>query len=575
VNEPTLAERLGGRWAISLAGHALAVAAVGLVLANLVRREGGGLHLRAAGLALLLSAVATATTDVVLHRTLFARRAVVPVPVWWVMVKHASAGLVLAGSLWWVANGLVEGLDPPAPSLWFTLPALAMWGGSTLSVSLDLWSRSARARLALLSEAERLDLVVLQQQALVDDIMRTRATAVTHVLDRLRSDLDAAARSMVATDDDEGRQVARRLADDLRQASQGVVRQTSSELWNQAERQVPRVSWRRQLVNVVRTQPLRPLVIVVVGVIPSMVWQVGDLGLVRSGVMALAGAALLGGVCELANRVMSRWPAWHATVYLASVVLLQIGQVVSAVVRNSWIPGYVTRTDLVVQVVTGVLIIVFSSGWGTFGNLGRRRDQVFAERMTPARELALARSVALAQAARSLAHDLHGGAQSRLFASALALEEAADRGDVAMVNQALAAARDALEQPLAQPVVEGDVAAAVTEATRAWTGLCEVSVQRPEALGDGFDPVAVRRVVDEGLMNAVRHGGASRVEMALSLVADGRLRIEVRHHGPAIVAGSQRGLGSAMFDQLAPNRWGRHSDDSGTTLWVELLPATG
>jgi hypothetical protein len=27
-----------------------------------------------------------------------------------------------------------------------------------------------------------------------------------------------------------------------------------------------------------------------------------------------------------------------------------------------------------------------------------------------------------------------------------------------------------------------------------------------------------------------------------------------------------------MFDQLTPERWGRHSDDTGTTLRVEVAP---
>ena len=572
MSEPTLAERLGGRWSISLVGHGVAVASAAVVVANLVRRDDGGLHLAAAGLALLITVVVTATVDVVLHRTLFSRRDVVPVPVWWVLAKNGLSGLVLACSVWWVSNGLVDGLDQPAPSIWFTFPALSVWGGSAVTVTLDLWWRSSRARSALLEEADRLDLAVVQQQALVDEIARTRATMVTDVLHQLRGDLDGATQSMAGVDDQQGRVVARRLADDLRQASQGVVRQASAELWARAERELPRVTLRMQVVNTVRTQRLRPLLIAVVGVVPRTYWEIGDLGLARGGVMVSTGLLFLWGVCGLANRVMERRPSWHATVFVTAVVALQAGQVVSAAVKNSWNPGYVTTPDLMLQIVTGVILILFTSGWATFWNLAHRRHQVFAERMTPAREQALQRSVALARAARSLAQDLHGGAQARLFASAMALEEAADRGDVAMVNQALAAAREVLERPLASPVVDHDLETAVAQATSAWSGLCDVTVRRHPSVGDGFDPVVVRRVVDEGLVNAVRHGGASRVEVELVPVADGRLRIEMRDDGTTVSAGTRRGLGSAMFDQLAPNRWGRHSDDGGTTLWVELAP---
>jgi len=570
VNEPTLAERLGGRWAISLAGHAFGVASGAVVVVNLVRRDTGGLHMAAAALALVITMAFTAAADVVLHHSLFARRAEHPVPVPWVLLKHASAGIALAFSVWWVANGLIDGLDQPAPSMWVTFPALTVWGGSAVTVTLDLWWRSARSRSALLAEAERLDVAVLQQQALADDLVGAHTRAVDNELRRLRLDLDGAVDTLAGPADAEGRILARRLAHDLRATSQGVVRHASSDLWHEADRHVPRVTWRMQLVNTVQTQPLRPLLIITIGVMPRLLWEVGDLGLARGGPLTLVGVAFLWGVCTFANRVMERWPRWHTTVFVGTVVVIQCGQLPAAALKNSWVPGYVTGADLAVQLVTGVLLILFCSGWATFWDLTRRRDQMFAEHMTPAREQALARSSALARAARSLAQDLHGSAQARLFASALMLEEAADQGDVAALNRALTAARHALEQPLAVPVVEHDVEAAVAQAVGAWRGLCEVDVHRDPAVVDGVDPIVVRRILDEALVNAVRHGGAERVEVTLRRLSDTRLRIEVRDDGALVTSGSRRGLGSTMFDHLAPGRWGRRSDDSGTVLWVEL-----
>jgi hypothetical protein len=550
----------------------MAVASAAVVVVNLVRRDTGSLHPAAAALALLMTTAVTATVDIVLHYTVFAHRAVVPVPVWWAWLKHAFGGVALALSVWWVSTGLVDGLVHPAPSLWLTIPALAVWGGSAVTVTLDLWWRSARSRTELLEEADRLDLAVVQQRALADEIVQTRAAAVSDAFRRLRGDLDGVVSSVTSATEGGGRQIARQLADDLRQASQGVVRHASSDLWTRAERHLPRVTWRMQLANTLRTQPFRPLVIITVGVMPRMLWEVGDLGLARGGVTTLVGTLLLLTLCSVANRAMTRWPSWHSTIFATTVILLQVGQVTAAAFKNSWIPGYVTAPDLVVQVFSGVLLILFSSGWATFWNLTQRRDDLFAERMTPAREQALARSMALAQAARSLAHDLHGGAQARLFACAMALEEAADSGDVAALNEALAGARYVLEQPLATPHVDHDLDSAVAEATRAWNGLCEVSVHRSGLAGEGFDPVAVRRVVDEGMVNAVRHGGAGRVDVEIRVADDGWLRIQMRDDGAPASMGSRRGLGSAMFDHLAPGRWGRQSDGSGTTLWLELAP---
>lgn len=570
MNEPTLAERLGGRWSISVIGHSIAVASAAVVVANLVRHERGGLHLPAAGLALLITTLVTATIDVVLHHTLFAGRATTPVPAWWAMTKNGAGGLAFASSVWWVCTGLVDGLARPAPSMWVTFPALALWGCSAVTVALDVWWRSARARTALLDEADRLDVAVLQQRAVVDDLVRARTTVVDDVLRQLRSDLDDAARSLASAPDDQGRHVARRLAEDLRGVSQGVVRHASSDLWHDAERHLPRPTWRTILVNTLRTQPLRPLVIITVGVMPRLFWEVGDLGLARGGLLTLVGLVMLCGVCWSANRAMRQWPRWHAHLFVTAVIILQMGSVMAAAVKNSWLPGYVTGPDLAVQLVTGVLLILFSSGWATFWDVARRRDQLFAERLTPAREMAVMRSAVLARAARSVAYQLHGGAQARLFAGALALEEAADRGDVAALNEALAGVRAVLETPLVVPRSDVDVEKAVLESVDAWRGLCEVDVTLEGSVSG--DAVTVRHVVDEALVNAVRHGGARRVEVHVGVGAEGRLRIEVHNDGVSPADGARSGLGSAMFDHVAPGRWGRRSDDRGTTLWVELEP---
>jgi len=571
MNEPTLAERLGGRWSISVIGHSIAVASAAVVVANLVRRDSGGLHLPAAGLALLLTTTMTATTDFVLHHTLFARRVTTPVPAWWAVTKNGASGLVLASSVWWVCTGLVNDLARPAPSMWVTFPALAVWGGSAVTVALDVWWRSARARTALLEEADRLDVAVLQQRAVADDLVRARTSAVDDVLRQLRIDLDDAARSLASAPDDQGRDVARRLAEDLRGVSQGVVRHASSDLWHEAERHLPRPTWRTILVNTLRTQPLRPLVIITVGVMPRLLWEVDELGLARGGLLTLVGVMLLCGVGWGANRAMRRWPRWHARLFVTAVIILQMGSVLAAAVKNSWLPGYVTGPDLAVQLFTGVLLILFSSGWATFWDVSRRRDQLFAERLTPAREMALMRSAVLARAARAVAYELHGGAQARLFAGALALEEAADTGDVAALNEALAGVRGVLETPLSVPRVQTSIEAAVAEAVAAWQGLCDVGVAVDGALNG--DAVTVRHVVDEALVNAVRHGGARRVEVRVGAGGEGRVRIEVHNDGVSPAEGARSGLGSAMFDHVAPGRWGRQSDDRGTTLWVELEPA--
>lgn len=570
MGEPTLAERLGGRWAISLPGHVVGLMASLLLLANLVQRQSGGVHLPAVGVAFVMVFGFTASLDLVLHHTAFAQRSLRPVPAWWAVAKHTSAGLAVAASMWWVTEVVFAELVGPPLSAWFTLPALTLWGGSAVSVVADQWWRSAHTRTTLRDEAERLDLALRHQHAVAEEIIRSRAWPVTEEIGRLRTTLDDLAPADGFRSTDDGQEALRRVAKDLRGVSQGVVRSTSSDLWKQAERHLPRVTWRMQVLNTLRTQPFRPLVLITVGLIPVMFWEVEDLGLGRGGPLTLAGIATLWGVCTLANRVMARWPRWHMTVFVITVIILQIGQVAASALKNVWVPGYVPTGNLVVQMITGVLLIIFSSGWGTFWNLTQRRDAMFAERIGPDRERVTARGMAVAAAARSLAHDLHSGVQARMFACALALEEAADTGDLAQLNEALAATRALLDSPLATPSPETDLAAAVEAATQAWAGLCEITVTDHASPVDGVHAMTVRHVLEEGLVNAIRHGGARHVDVRLDRTAEGRVRVEVHDDGLATVTTSRRGLGSAIFDQLAPGHWGRSTDASGTLLWVEL-----
>lgn len=572
--EPGLAERLGGRWSISLIGYVIGVTLTFFVVLNLVGRQGGGLHLPAALCTVAAAALAAGIIDLVLHRTLFARRAISPVPWPLVCAKHLAGGLVLATSMGWVATMVFDDATAPPASRWLSLSLTGLWWGATITVTLDLWARSSRMRLALTEELDRLNLVRLHQDELAVEFLRRDESGVTRALERLRVEIDEASVSMGHHTDDEQRATARALAQSLRQTSQGVVRETGSALWTRAERDLLRVPWRTQIANVARTQPLRPIAILTLGVLPRVIWEIEDLGLVRGGSMLVVASVLVLVECRGANRAMAIWPRWRTPIFVFTVALMQFGVVVASAVRNSWIPGYVTPDEVVARIISGIMVVLMSSGWASFWSLPERRQALFAQRLTPARERALARSLALAEAARSLAHELHGGAQARLFACALALESAADNGDVSELNRALATTREALLTPMSSPQLDPDLDEAILAATTVWKGLCEVRLHREPGVEEGADPTMVRRIVDEALVNAVRHGGARRVEVVLAPASRGWLRLEISDDGTPGPSGSRRGLGSSILDLATAGRWGRVSDDHGTRLWAELPPVT-
>jgi signal transduction histidine kinase len=127
------------------------------------------------------------------------------------------------------------------------------------------------------------------------------------------------------------------------------------------------------------------------------------------------------------------------------------------------------------------------------------------------------------------------------------------------------------------------VAQRLTDATRSVADLsgCEVVI---DAIDDGDTSIdadldhEVRAVVWEGIANAIRHGGAQRVQVEI-ISERGRLRVVVSDDGTWRAA-DPRGTGLAGLDRRATTRAGslelRHTEDGTRLEWeVPLVTSTG
>ena len=112
-----------------------------------------------------------------------------------------------------------------------------------------------------------------------------------------------------------------------------------------------------------------------------------------------------------------------------------------------------------------------------------------------------------------------------------------------------------------------------------WRGLADVTVSIDPAIAALSGPVASRAgdIVEEGIANAIHHGGARTISVyAAPDEGDLRLRIVDDGSGPA---GGTPGLGSRMLTAFALD-WSLASTDDGTVLTVRLpldsrLPSQG
>ena len=82
-----------------------------------------------------------------------------------------------------------------------------------------------------------------------------------------------------------------------------------------------------------------------------------------------------------------------------------------------------------------------------------------------------------------------------------------------------------------------------------------------EVLVPASTAIALRHVVAEAVSNAVRHGGATRIEIGLNL-ADGRVQLQIKDNG----SGFDNLSGSFSFEDLAATGAGRSPFARGLTI---------
>ena len=183
----------------------------------------------------------------------------------------------------------------------------------------------------------------------------------------------------------------------------------------------------------------------------------------------------------------------------------------------------------------------------------------------------IARSRALAGVAREVAGLLHGPIQTKLVACAMVIDQAAISGDVERVNEALRQAQIVLQQPLpVSGVNDNETLAEVVERKAAlWSGLAQITVTIDSDIATTKGPLLndVATVVEEGIANAIQHGSASEITVAIDQ-PDDRLDIRIRDNGTGPSNGTP-GLGSRILGQLDPG-WHIDAEPQGACLHVAL-----
>lgn len=493
----SFAERIGGRWALSVPGFAICfgVGGVGLMI-NVVTLGGGRLVI--ALVAYLTVLTLAALCALILDRTRWSNRREVPIPIFEVTIFSVVVGLMVAATFalarrWWGVDtgyGSTEGF--------VIYPIVGVWMGFTSVLYLDIIDRARHLRQNVVAAHATVDRIRDKARLAVEEMRVLIDGIVSPAVESLRSVT--------------GHEPPSKVSAEIRGVVDESVRPVSHDLWERFAEPVARIGWTDLARDVFarprfRTWPIIGLVIVL-----PFIDQVNRDGLIIAVPYALAGV-LLYVECATANRLLLRWRQWRLLIVLATLTVFVTQNMLAEQFSRS--QGWVTA-DLgwVTVTIFTLILVVVTSILGSYRDLDDRRAMALAADIRADRLDAMAQARVVSEETRRLAGLLHGRVQSRLLGCAMAIEFAGDDPD------ALQAALDRTSAVLAEDwyVIEtsGDEnpSTPILDALATWVGVARVDVRGNPAVAASADPDLVT-VVEELVANAVRHGGARQVEVNL------------------------------------------------------------
>ena len=276
----------------------------------------------------------------------------------------------------------------------------------------------------------------------------------------------------------------------------------------------------------------------------------------------------------LRNRLVSRT---RAAVKIALIALF-------CSIPNAVMLGVILNGEVSLAVIL-LLVFVVSVGSAITGGYSVVLDSERARVETEiAREnTALAHEIALYEQRiwvfrKSWQLLLHGTVQAALTAALTRLNMPAEDEVLraAMVRQDLARAEVALQS---KPVRELDLHRTISELTTTWRGVCDVSIKVSEraarALKRNFEVMfGVNEIMREAVSNAVRHAGATDVQIEIDRERDDLIDFVAKNGGKPIKADVTLGMGSQMLDELTVD-WSLTQDErQGKTVLSATIPVS-
>lgn len=565
----SLRSLIGGRWAVSWQGYLLAWPwAVLFIFSTSPTVWDSGTLAERISRGVLVGTLTYIPVGIVMwlaSLSVFRNCRTIPVPI---------ALVALIGGLAWTTRslsmiGYLEIADLPSDAS----PLLRLVAGfiqGALAFVLTAW---LLAKLTAFHEQRRRLLDTLVQDEIENEQLHDRVQQLkSHVIDQVRRSVDERAQS-IATES-WSRTPTLEDVEMLSNVTKQISKQLARDLW----------------VDTAKSAKVNPLTVVRSTVVnrPFTYWALlpglflGILALpiywsLQYAMITVSAVTLFAFVISLiANFACPRSrPSWAFVIYIASILLL----LSSAFLMNIMIEFFELNPTggggllWAVAVNFGIFFPLVGAG----AHIGRAQQDVLVQLRRSISQAEIERhalNLEEAQLRRDLAVSLHGGLQADLTATTLRTQQAIDVGDADAARRALSDARTLIKQGWELPeLTDTDLRNTTHAVVTAWEGFADITL----TIDVNHEPDSrrvnqVKEVLLEGIGNAVRHGRAKNITINIDDL-EGDFRIVITDDGTG-VTGSRIGLGSAMFNDIAPNTWSLTPTSTGGSTLTVALPTT-
>jgi hypothetical protein len=224
------------------------------------------------------------------------------------------------------------------------------------------------------------------------------------------------------------------------------------------------------------------------------------------------------------------------------------------------------------SLVTGLVLSVWFAYLSELGRVYRIRDQFIHHIHWKVAEVNSRRWHQQLHFARRV----HGQLQSEVAAVAIRIDQelANAHPTITDIADLQASLQLKVQQVFDAPEIGLNPSEVLKEISETWAGICQIDVQLDPADSERLmlDPIAVEtalEVVREAISNAIRHGSAQQVAVAIALIDESTVRVEVSNDGKPLSPTEREGMGTKHLQECSV-QFGFEQGDATTKLVADL-----